>query len=694
MNKKLALLAMTIAVVLGAFLPLMGSGVDGLAIPTAQAAQPFFSKPGFQRVWLSTDSLVENGAVQRSYLWGPTIIDANYERYDDAAPVGGERRWVQYFDKTRMEINNPYGDAASQYYVSNGLLVVELVSGRRQDGDSTFFEGGTPANNVPVAGDNIATNPTAPTYRTLRAVASYDDKSVAANRKPNRVGQRVGETLTKESNGDGTVGNNPALANLPGTEIAYYEGTLGHNVPKVFADYMNQIGPKFDVNSRTVVNGQKVFDSLYAMGFPITDAYWAKVKVAGVERDVLVQAFQRRVLTYTPANPAAFQVEMGNVGQHYFVWRYGANGKMPSSEPINAPTIQPLKVPNIGYGLNAHYYYQNREQVTDWVKDLGARWIRQQVTWRDVENATRTDDNRFAWGEVDNIVNHLYLNNVHIILSVIGTPEQYKSSGSGLPDADKVNKFGQFMNIMARRYKGKVDAYEIWNEANLARESGQGINFRRYLGMLQKGYNAVKDADPAAFVVFGSLSPVEQNDPNYAISDTKFLRDMYAFNNGEVKNYFDVMGVHPGGHVNPPDTKAPNGPGPGWKDSNEFYFRRIEDIRKIMEDAGDAKKQIWVTEFGWSVDSNPETGYEYAKVNTEAQQAQYIRGAYEYAQRNYPYVGVMALWNLNFALPTVVINNPKPDGKNDEKIGFGILRRDGSKRPSYFEFQNMARTAR
>jgi hypothetical protein len=30
------------------------------------------------------------------------------------------------------------------------------------------------------------------------------------------------------------------------------------------------------------------------------------------------------VLTYTPSNPAAFRVEMGNVGQHYFRWRYNA----------------------------------------------------------------------------------------------------------------------------------------------------------------------------------------------------------------------------------------------------------------------------------------------------------------------------------------------------------------------------------
>ena len=39
--------------------------------------------------------------------------------------------------------------------------------------------------------------------------------------------------------------------------------------------------------------------------------------------DVLVQAFERRIVTYTPDNPPGWQVEMGNVGQHYHGWRYG-----------------------------------------------------------------------------------------------------------------------------------------------------------------------------------------------------------------------------------------------------------------------------------------------------------------------------------------------------------------------------------
>ena len=58
------------------------------------------------------------------------------------------------------------------------------------------------------------------------------------------------------------------------------------------------------------------------MGFPLTEAFWVNVRVHKVKTWVLVQPFERRVLSYTPDNAPDFMVEMGNIGQHYYRWRY------------------------------------------------------------------------------------------------------------------------------------------------------------------------------------------------------------------------------------------------------------------------------------------------------------------------------------------------------------------------------------
>jgi hypothetical protein len=60
------------------------------------------------------------------------------------------------------------------------------------------------------------------------------------------------------------------------------------------------------------------------IGRPISEAYWAEVSLNGRVQTVLVQLFERRVLTYNPANPARFRVEFGNAGMHYYMWRYAS----------------------------------------------------------------------------------------------------------------------------------------------------------------------------------------------------------------------------------------------------------------------------------------------------------------------------------------------------------------------------------
>jgi hypothetical protein len=65
-----------------------------------------------------------------------------------------------------------------------------------------------------------------------------------------------------------------------------------------------------------------LIDWIYVVGYPLSEPFWVRAWVGNAQRDVLVQPFERRVLTYLPDNPAGWQVQMGNIGQHYYQWRY------------------------------------------------------------------------------------------------------------------------------------------------------------------------------------------------------------------------------------------------------------------------------------------------------------------------------------------------------------------------------------
>ncbi len=119
----------------------------------------------FQRSWARTDQPVASGQANRTWMWGPDGFTGEVQEPYSESPGG--QRTVQYFDKARMEISQPgSGDPNSIWYVTNGLLVVELITGRMQVGDTSFNQG-QPAT-VNVAGD--ADDSTGPTYATFKAV--------------------------------------------------------------------------------------------------------------------------------------------------------------------------------------------------------------------------------------------------------------------------------------------------------------------------------------------------------------------------------------------------------------------------------------------------------------------------------------------------------------------------------------------
>ncbi len=274
----------------------------GLALVTTVGsvlAAPGFGNDAFARVWNRQDKGVAEQVTGRSWTWGPgPRSELMREQYNEGAEG---MRAVQYFDKSRMEINDPTADPNNQWYVTNGLLPLEMITGRMQLGNDTFeFHG-------PARISAIGDPDTFPTYADLLPV--YQPVGVAG---PNPGD--VGRPATGFLNPDGRVTGFNDFANDPGT-VLNNEG-----VAKVFVDFINQRGLVYE-NGRYVQS--QVYDPLFVFGHPITGAYWVKTKVGGKELPILFQVFERRVLTYNPANPDAFKVEMGNVGQHYYQWRYG-----------------------------------------------------------------------------------------------------------------------------------------------------------------------------------------------------------------------------------------------------------------------------------------------------------------------------------------------------------------------------------
>lgn len=300
--------------------------VSSIAIISVSAA-PQFADVGFKNTWERVDKPVDEVPnVGRGYVWGPVSIAARTEQYNN------QPRTVQYFDKARMEVNNPQGDRNDLYFVTTGLLVKELVTGLQQDGDNTF----TPlvASTIQVAGDpnDNGANPEAPTYSSFKDVVTFTGSE-------NGVPERTGGTISQFIDKSGRVTTISARENRT---VTGYDPLTQHNIADVFVTYGQNQGLIW--SGSAFVQGSVFFGNpTYVFGRPVTEPYWIRAQVNGVTQDILVQLFERRVLTYTPANAEKDRVEMGNVGQHYYRWRYQQNNNTgtPTAQFPPQPSVFP-----------------------------------------------------------------------------------------------------------------------------------------------------------------------------------------------------------------------------------------------------------------------------------------------------------------------------------------------------------------
>jgi hypothetical protein len=273
------------------------------------------------------------------------------------------------------------------------------------------------------------------------------------------------------------------------------------------------------------------------------------------------------------------------------------------------------------------------------VKEMGFGWLKQQFAWRDISNV-RGD---YAWDRTDRIVEIAEQLELKLLVRLDHQPQWAQADSSTLvnnaPPADLAD-FGDFCGAVAARYQGRIAAYEVWNEPNLAREWGdQPPDPAKYVELLKVCYLAIKQADAEAMVVSAGLAPTGTDDPAVAMPDDKFYRGMYE---AGAAPYFDVLGAHAPGYMNPPERSPDETQADPALQARWITFRHVEDIREIMIANGDGDKQIAITEMGWTSDTREGSPYAWHAVSEE-QKADYLVRAYQYASANWqPWIGLMA----------------------------------------------------
>jgi ABC-type amino acid transport substrate-binding protein len=299
------------------------------------------------------------------------------------------------------------------------------------------------------------------------------------------------------------------------------------------------------------------------------------------------------------------------------------------------------------------------QRTFEMVREMGAGWDVEYFPWNYIQPNGPNDWN---WSHADLVVNHARRQGLHLVVRLDGVPDWARPNltGHSLLTPDRYPDFARFAAAFAERYRGKVDAYVIWNEPNVDYEWGYRTpDPAGYAALLAAVYPALKQADPQALVLAAALAPNGEHSAA-ALDDLDYLRQLYQAGGAAS---FDGLAAHAYGWEHPP-AEPP--------DDSRINFRRVELERQIMVENGDAAKRIFITESGWNDYAR------WVRAVTPSQRIDYTVQSVQLASA-WDWLGAICLWE--FRLPSAAHNY------ND---AWTLVHADFSPSPTYVALQRLA----
>jgi hypothetical protein len=152
------------------------------------------------------------------------------------------------------------------------------------------------------------------------------------------------------------------------------------------------------------------------------------------------------------------------------------------------------------------------------------------------------------------------------------------SGGTPPIEPEERARFAEFVYRTVRRYRGRITAWEIWNEPNIPTFWKPQPSAEAYSLLLQEAYSAAKAADPSCTVVGGAT----------CMADLNYIQDLHRFS---AWNSMDVLSIHP------------------YSMGGTAHQQRLETILDILQELNRATKRpkpIWITEIGWTAEGEHE----------------------------------------------------------------------------------------
>lgn len=292
---------------------------------------------------------------------------------------------------------------------------------------------------------------------------------------------------------------------------------------------------------------------------------------------------------------------------------------------------------------SSHFYWHTADQKKKQLEGmaaLGVKDIRAALAWQDIEKAQGVYD----WSYADRLVNATAGYRLLAILG--GTPSFYNGGRSGNFPPLSYEPWRAYVDALARRYKGRVYAYEVLNETNTD-AFYYPVSATGYAAMLAVASDAIRRADSAALVVSAGVAGADQ----------AYIKAML---DAGVAGYVDALAFHPYQETLTFWSTDPSTPALFDWSGRPALVNAVNNIAALA-----GPLPLWITEYGWTT-----TGFPYAV--TEDLQARYITRGMAYLKK------LPVAKAYYYCLWDEAGNQPW-----NREAGYGVQRHDFSRRPAF-----------
>ncbi|HEX3126278.1 MAG TPA: hypothetical protein VH394_03015 [Thermoanaerobaculia bacterium] len=322
-----------------------------------------------------------------------------------------------------------------------------------------------------------------------------------------------------------------------------------------------------------------------------------------------------------------------------------------------SPVLLPVRAQAVEaspFGVNVHLPQgAELERILDQAQAAGIGWVRIDFVWAYVE----ASQNQFDWRIYDAIAAEARKRNIEIFATLAYTP-QWATSGpyfTGVPD-DPAD-WADFCSRAAKRYKGQIRYWGLWNEANL--DHFWAGTQQQYIDViLKRGADAIHAGNPAAKVGGPELAHLTSGDSDWY----DWLRETLL----QAGDKLDFVTHHAYDTDGPRDVtkklagKTLFGDRPGlWDTVNPT-------LEEVLENAG-WSKPVWLTETGWETD-----------VVGDAKQAEYLTALLDEwftGRSGRTWIDKVFVYEMD-------------DADTPEKPTWGLVRLNGTPKPSWYAYRD------